>query len=192
MAYFVSFRGPQEHKLLFSISFNHYFDIFLEWLLYVKSSLLTCILSDMPSLSDNSSARFLVPSTFLRVVWASSCVDECALLTLATEEMGQCMRKYTTPSTDTVTESLVRIWEVQSCSYDVATKLITQEDGRQISLMMERNCDTGETQLIFSHLVMSGTKQRTSCGGMSKDTVLRSTFTKVSVQGRTKNRPGRK
>lgn len=34
-------------------------------------------------------------------------------------------------------------------------------------------------------------KQRTSCGGMSKDTVLRSTFTKLSVQGRTKKSPGK-
>lgn len=74
---------------------------------------LTCILSDMPSLSDSSSARFLVPRTFLRVVWASSRVDECALDTLATAEMGQCMRKYTTPSTATVTESLVRICKVK-------------------------------------------------------------------------------
>lgn len=67
------------------------------------------MLSEMPSLSDRSSARFLVPRTFLRVVWASSRVDECALVTLATAEMGQYTRKYTTPSTDTVTESLVRI-----------------------------------------------------------------------------------
>lgn len=74
---------------------------------------LTCILSDMPSLSDSSSARFLVPRTFLRVVWASSRVDECASDTLATDEMGQCMRKYTTPSTATVTESLVRICKVK-------------------------------------------------------------------------------
>lgn len=67
----------------------------------------------MPSLSDSSSARFLVPNTFLRVVWASSLVDECALDTLATDEMGHCMRKYTTPSTVTVTESLVRICKMK-------------------------------------------------------------------------------
>lgn len=74
---------------------------------------LTCILCDIPSLSDNSSARFLVPSTFLNVVWARRRVDVCALDTLATDEMGQCMRKYTTPSTATVTESLVRICRVK-------------------------------------------------------------------------------
>lgn len=70
---------------------------------------LTCILADIPSRSDSSSARFLVPSTFLSVVWASSRVDEWALDTLATDEMGQWILKYTTPSTDTVTESLVKI-----------------------------------------------------------------------------------
>lgn len=74
---------------------------------------LTCILCDIPSLSDNSSARFLVPSTFLKVVCASRRVDVCAFDTLATDEMGQCMRKYTTPSTATVTESLVRICRVK-------------------------------------------------------------------------------
>jgi len=31
----------------------------------------------------------------------------------------------------------------------------------------------------------------TSCGGISKETVLRSTFTKLSVQGRTKKSPER-
>lgn len=77
---------------------------------------LTCMLCDIPSLSDSSSARFLVPSTFLKVVWASRRVDVCAFDTLATDEMGQCMRKYTTPSTATVTESLVRICRVKRAS----------------------------------------------------------------------------
>lgn len=51
----------------------------------------------------------MVPRTFLRVVWASSRVEKSALDTLATEAMGLLTRKYTTPSTLTVTESLVRI-----------------------------------------------------------------------------------
>lgn len=105
--------------------------------------MLTCILSDMLSLSDSSSARFLVPSTFLRVVWASSRVDTCALDTLATDEMGQFMRKYTTPSTDTVTESLVRICEVKSCNYDAATTSDHPERW-QFSLTTETSRDTGQ------------------------------------------------
>lgn len=83
-------------------------------LLWHAGVILTCILWDIPSLSDNSSDRFLVPSTFLKVVWASRRVDVCAFETLATDEMGQCMRKYTTPSTATVTESLVRICRVKT------------------------------------------------------------------------------
>lgn len=67
------------------------------------------MLWEMLSRSDRSSARFLVPSTFLRVVCASRRVEESALSTLATLEMGSLTRKYTTPSTLTVTESLVRI-----------------------------------------------------------------------------------
>lgn len=137
----------------------------------------------MPSLSDSSSARFLVPSTFLRVVWASSRVDECALDTLATDEMGQCMRKYTTPSTDTVTESLVRICEVRNF---LATILITQEDNRD-KLRYKR--DTNDIPTFDVN--RTNEKDITSCGGMSKDTVLRSTFTKLSVQGRTKKSPGK-
>lgn len=70
---------------------------------------LTCILREIPSLSESSSARFLVPSTFLRVVWASRRVELGALDTLTTADIGQYMRKKTTASTDTVTESLVRI-----------------------------------------------------------------------------------
>lgn len=89
---------------------------------HVISFVLTCILSDMPSLSDNSSARFLVPSTFLRVVCASSRVDAWGLDTLVTAEMGQCIRKYTAPSTDTVTESLVRICRSKVVSVSVLTK----------------------------------------------------------------------
>lgn len=149
---------------------------------------LTCILSDMPSLSDSSSARFLVPRTFLRVVWASSRVDECALDTLATAEMGQCMRKYTTPSTATVTESLVRICKVKMlqlwcCHY-------SDHNMTDCFFINERDdlC-TGESQMIKCNKKTH--KQRTSCGGMSKDTVLRSTFTKLSVQGRTKKSPGK-
>lgn len=82
----------------------------------------------MPSLSDNSSARFLVPSTFLRVVCASSRVEEWAFDTLATAEMGQNILKYTTPSTDTVTESLVRICSGNVSYYHVFTAVITQVD----------------------------------------------------------------
>lgn len=54
------------------------------------------------------------------------------------------MRKYTTPSTDTVTESLVRICKVKSCDYDAATTLISQEDDRQFLLMAETSCDKGQ------------------------------------------------
>lgn len=70
----------------------------------------TCMLIAMPSRSDRSSDRFLVPRTFLSVVWASRRVEKSALTTLATDAMGSLTRKYTTPSTETVTESLVRIW----------------------------------------------------------------------------------
>lgn len=69
----------------------------------------TCMLWAMPSRSDRTSARFLVPRTFLSVVCASKRVAKSALDTLATEAMGSLTRKYTTPSTETVTESFVRI-----------------------------------------------------------------------------------
>ena len=69
----------------------------------------TCMLCAMPSLSDSNSARFLVPNTFLRVVWASRRVEKSALDTLTTEAIGSLTRKYTTPSTLTVTESFVKI-----------------------------------------------------------------------------------
>jgi len=72
------------------------------------------MLWEMPSRSDRSSARFLVPRTFRSVVWASRRVDKSALATLATEEMGSLTRKYTTPSTLTVTESLVRICDTRA------------------------------------------------------------------------------
>lgn len=90
-----------------------------------------------------------------------------AFETFATDEMGQWMRKYTTPSTATVTESLVRIW-VKTVRRRM---LLTTEMGAYVT---------------FSHL--RNTKLA-SCGGMSKEIVLRSTFTKESVQGRTKKSP---
>lgn len=90
-----------------------------------------------------------------------------AFETFATDEMGQCMRKYTTPSTATVTESLVRIW-VKTVRRRM---LLTREMGAYIT---------------FSHL---RNRKLASCGGMSKEIVLRSTFTKESVQGRTKKSP---
>lgn len=68
------------------------------------------MLWEIPSRSESSSDRFLVPRTFLSVVWANRRVEKSALVTLATEEMGSLTRKYTTPSTLTVTESLVRIY----------------------------------------------------------------------------------
>lgn len=68
----------------------------------------TCMLYEMPSLSDSSSDRLFVPRTFRRVVCANSRVAWSALETLATEQIGSKTRKYTTPSTLTVTESFVR------------------------------------------------------------------------------------
>lgn len=68
----------------------------------------TCMLYEMLSLSDSSSDRLFVPRTFRRVVCANSCVAWSALDTLATEQIGSKTRKYTTPSTLTVTESFVR------------------------------------------------------------------------------------
>lgn len=103
----------------------------------------------MPSLSDRSSARFLVPSTFLRVVCASSRVDEWALNTLATAEMGQYTRKYTTPSTFTLTESLVRIYR---CF----------QEKTAVSLMAA--CDAHNSRLagvLCEHLPLEGEFQRT-------------------------------
>ena len=92
----------------------------------------TCMLWEMPSRSDSSSARFLVPSTFLSVVWANRRVEKSALVTLATEEMGSLTRKYTTPSTLTVTESLVRI-----CSGGRATDQWWALDTGVVALMRQ-------------------------------------------------------
>ncbi len=68
----------------------------------------TCMLYEMPSLSDSSSDRLFVPRTFRRVVCANSRVAWSALDTLTTEQIGSKTRKYNTPSTLTVTESFVR------------------------------------------------------------------------------------
>uniref|UniRef100_A0A1I8IP76 Protein kinase domain-containing protein n=1 Tax=Macrostomum lignano TaxID=282301 RepID=A0A1I8IP76_9PLAT len=57
----------------------------------------SCIMQLISSRSDRISDRFFVPSTLRRVVWASRRVDRSASSTL-----------YTTASTATVTESLVR------------------------------------------------------------------------------------
>lgn len=136
---------------------------------------LTCILCDIPSLSDNSSARFLVPSTFLNVVWARRRVDVCALDTLATDEMGQCMRKYTTPSTATVTESLVNICRVKKVTPPLHSVYTSITRG----WFQNRGVKKNRKWIV----------KLASCGGMSKEIVLRSTFTKLSVQGRTKKSP---
>lgn len=95
-------------------------------------------------------------------------MDVWAFETFATDEMGQWMRKYTTPSTATVTESLVRICRGKTIRQRM---LLTTEMGAYVT---------------FSHLRK---KRLASCGGMSKEIVLRSTFTKESVQGRTKKSP---
>ena len=114
--------------------------------------LLTCMLREMPSLSASSSDRFLVPSAFLRVVCASRRVDECALVTLATDEIGQCILKYTTPSTDTVTESLVKIWTRRNkkSSYDACNGKL------QTFLIKDRNCGHATIRerhkFIFTHM----------------------------------------
>ena len=68
----------------------------------------------MLSLSDRTSDMALVPRTFLRVVAARRRVDFWASWTLHTAMMGSKIRKYTTASTATVTESLVRIYSIQT------------------------------------------------------------------------------
>uniref|UniRef100_A0A3Q0RFQ4 Uncharacterized protein n=1 Tax=Amphilophus citrinellus TaxID=61819 RepID=A0A3Q0RFQ4_AMPCI len=54
----------------------------------VASSKEDCMLCAISSRSDRISARFLVPSTFLRVVWASSRVAASALVMLATARVA--------------------------------------------------------------------------------------------------------
>ena len=66
---------------------------------------------EMLSRSLRISCRFLVPRMFLSVVWASILVLWWLSSTLATEIVAFETRKNTTASTDTVTLSLVRIWE---------------------------------------------------------------------------------
>ena len=73
----------------------------------------TCISCDMLSLSDRTSDMALVPRTFLRVVAARRRVAFWASWMLHTAMMGSKIRKYTTASTATVTESLVRIYSKQ-------------------------------------------------------------------------------
>lgn len=152
--------------------------------MWTHGFLLTCMLNDIPSLSDSSSARFLVPSTFLRVVWASSHVDECALCTLATDEMGHWMWKYTTPSTHTVTESLVRICKVDSGNCEAAATLTAL---RLISACVKKTNDDKNTSVRKNVCVWPAL-----FGGISKVIVLRSTFTTLSVQGTTKKSPARR
>ena len=66
---------------------------------------------EMLSRSLRISCRFLVPRMFLSVVWASILVLWWLSSTLATEIVAFDTLKNTTASTDTVTLSLVRIWE---------------------------------------------------------------------------------
>uniref|UniRef100_A0A3P9C2B2 Uncharacterized protein n=1 Tax=Maylandia zebra TaxID=106582 RepID=A0A3P9C2B2_9CICH len=54
----------------------------------VASSSDDCMLCAISSRSDRISARFLVPSTFLRVVWASRRVAASALVMLATARVA--------------------------------------------------------------------------------------------------------
>ena len=63
----------------------------------------------MTSLSVKISDNVFIPRLFLRVVAAKSCVDFPEFSTLMTEIIGFEILKYTTASTATVTESLVKI-----------------------------------------------------------------------------------
>jgi hypothetical protein len=72
--------------------------------------LLTCICDAIESLSVKISDIFFVPKTFLRVVAASSLVEESAFSTLHTDIVGSKILLYITASTATVTESLVKIY----------------------------------------------------------------------------------
>lgn len=65
-----------------------------------------------------------------------------AFETFATDEMGQWMRKYTTPSTATVTESLVRICRVKTVRWRM---LLTTEKGAYVVLAFKKH----ETCLLW-------------------------------------------
>ena len=156
----------------------------------------------MASRSERTSDRFLVPSMFLRVVWASSRVAKSALDTLAMDLMGSLTRKYTTPSTATVTESLVktytrRIHKVSSWQ-DISMPHwhMTYPKGDKILLSPEKSLSVNISIQRLVGLYPCAVKMRgsrgahcTSWGGISKETVLMSTFTKESVHGRMKKMP---
>ena len=99
----------------------------------------TCISCDMLSLSDRTSDMALVPRTFLRVVAARRRVDFWASWTLHTAMMGSKIRKYTTASTATVTESLVRIYSIQ-----------TKNKGNNLGELMSDTTVTESLVRIFS------------------------------------------